>query len=123
APQGLEELAGSSKLERFEPGRVLCNEGEQGSDVYIIVSGSVEIHRRIDGKSQRISTTSKDGLIGELAVLDPSPRSASVLAGSGGAEILTLEGLAFRECLNADPLIAAQVLSTLAGRLRLAQSG
>ena len=57
-------------------------------------------------------------LIGEMAVLDPAPRAATVLAGGAGAHVLRLDGSAFHEAVNANPAIASSVIQTLAQRLR-----
>jgi CRP-like cAMP-binding protein len=53
-----------------------------------------------------------------MAVLDPAPRSATVIAGEGGVRALRLNGDAFREALNNDPAIASSVIRRLAQRLR-----
>jgi CRP/FNR family transcriptional regulator, cyclic AMP receptor protein len=57
-------------------------------------------------------------LIGEMAVLDPAPRSATGRAGAHGVHVLRLNGDAFREVLNANPTIASGIIRTLAQRLR-----
>ena len=58
------------------------------------------------------------GFIGEMAVLDPAPRSATLIASESGARALRLNGDAFRAALNRDPTIASSVMRTLAQRLR-----
>ena len=58
------------------------------------------------------------GLIGEMAVLDPAPRSATVVAGADGTRVLRLNGDAFRHALNLEPAIADGVIRALAQRLR-----
>ena len=68
-----------------------------------------------------IGTEKAGGFIGELAVLDPAPRSATIRAGEDGARALRLDGEAFMQALNADPSIAHGVVRTLAQRLRRAR--
>jgi CRP-like cAMP-binding protein len=65
-----------------------------------------------------IATEKAGSFIGEMAVLDPAPRSATVAASGGGARVLRLDGTAFRESLKVDPAIASGVIRTLAQRLR-----
>jgi CRP-like cAMP-binding protein len=55
-----------------------------------------------------------------MAVLDPAPRSATIVAKPGGVRVLRLGGDAFRGALNTDPSIASGVIRTLAQRLRAA---
>jgi CRP-like cAMP-binding protein len=60
----------------------------------------------------------KGGFVGELAVFDPASHSKEIRAGKFGARVLRLDGDAFREAVEAEPLIASQVIRTLAERLR-----
>lgn len=118
APQGLAELAHASLEDEFAPDETLCIEGEPGNEVFILLTGEVKILKR-DGAGERfIGTEKAGGFIGEMAVLDPAPRSATLVAGDDGARALRLNGDAFRDALNRDPTIAASVLRTLAQRLR-----
>ena len=57
-------------------------------------------------------------LIGEMAVLDPAPRSATVRAGAPGVLVLRLDGHAFRGVIDVNPSIATGIIHTLARRLR-----
>jgi CRP-like cAMP-binding protein len=72
-----------------------------------------------DGEGEKIlSREQAGGFIGELAVLDPAPRSAKLRAGKMGTRVLCLDGDAFRAALDAEPSIASEVIRTLAQRLR-----
>lgn len=115
-PEGLAELARASREEQFSPGANLCVEGELGHEVFIVLAGEVEAR---DGNGEKvIGTEQAGGFIGELAVLDPAPRSARLCAGNLGARVLRLDGAAFRSALNAESSIATHVIRTLAQRLR-----
>jgi CRP-like cAMP-binding protein len=57
-------------------------------------------------------------VIGEMAVLESTLRSASVFAGAEGARVLRLNGAAFHAVLDADPSVADGVIRTLARRIR-----
>jgi hypothetical protein len=118
APEGLAELALESREAKFAPGANLCVEGEPGNEVFILLEGEVEVIAR-DGAKERVVGTERSGsFIGELAVLDPAPRSAGLRAGKSGARVLRLDGEAFNYALNAEPSIASHVIRTLAQRLR-----
>lgn len=119
-PEGLAELARASRENEFAPGAELCAEGERGEEVFILLSGEVEVLVKDNEGEKVVSTEKAGGFIGELAVLDPAPRSAKLRAGKMGTRVLLLGGDAFREALNAEPSIAAQVIRTLARRLRRA---
>ncbi|HKS30139.1 MAG TPA: cyclic nucleotide-binding domain-containing protein [Pyrinomonadaceae bacterium] len=118
APEGLAELARACREDEYAPAEDLCLEGEPGNEVFILLAGDVQVLKR-DGTGERVVATEKaGGFIGEMAVLDPAPRSATLRAGSEGVRVLRLDGTAFRNALNNDPTIASSVIRTLAQRLR-----
>jgi hypothetical protein len=122
APEGLAELASESREAELTPGANLCREGEPGNEVFILVDGEVEVVAR-DGAGENVVSTERAGaFIGELAVLDPAPRSAGLRAGKSGARVLRLDGEAFNYALKAEPSIASHVIRTLAQRLRRRES-
>ncbi len=119
APEHLVELARASREDFYDSDESLCVEGESGNEVFILLSGEVSILRRDnEGEDRMVGTESVGTLIGEMAVLDPSPRAATVIARAGGVRVLRLNGEAFREALEDDPAIASGVIRTLAQRLR-----
>src|SRR5205085_1404890 len=118
APEGLAELARASLEDEYAPGETLCKEGEPGNEVFILLTGEVKILKHEPEGERFIGTEKAGGFIGEMAVLDPAPRSATLVAGDTGTRALRLNGDAFRDSLNRDPTIAASVLRTLAQRLR-----
>ncbi|HWT01463.1 MAG TPA: cyclic nucleotide-binding domain-containing protein [Pyrinomonadaceae bacterium] len=117
-PEGLAQLARASREDEFAPDETLCVEGEPGNEVFILLAGEVRILKR-EGEGERfIGAEKAGGFIGELAVLDPAPRSATLVAGAEGTRALRLNGDAFRAALDRDPTIASSVIRTLAQRLR-----
>ena len=60
-------------------------------------------------------------LFGEISLLDPGPRTASVIA-EGPTRCLDLAGKDFREILQGEPRLAIRIAAALARRLRLAQA-
>jgi hypothetical protein len=118
SPEGLAELARESVEDDFSPGEDLCLEGESGKEVFILLSGEVEVIATDDKGEEVLSTERTGGFIGELAVLDPAPRSARLRSGQSGARVLRLDGDAFSYALNAESSIASHVIRTLAQRVR-----
>lgn len=117
-PESLNELARASTEGEYAPGQSLCVEGEFGDEVFILLRGEVQIFRRENDQQELLDVEKAGGFIGEMAVLDPAPRSATVIAGEGGVRALRLGGDAFRQALNNDPAIASSVIRRLAQRLR-----
>ncbi|MEO6390867.1 MAG: cyclic nucleotide-binding domain-containing protein, partial [Pyrinomonadaceae bacterium] len=89
-PEGLLELARASTEEFYAAGAELCVEGSEGREVFILLSGKVRIFKGTGAARHQVATETIGGLIGEMAVLDPSPRSATVVAGDEGVRVLRL---------------------------------
>jgi EAL domain-containing protein (putative c-di-GMP-specific phosphodiesterase class I) len=65
---------------QFSKGEVLIREGERGECAYIVDSGNVEILVQRDGQLIQIGTRGPGSLIGEMAMIDDKPRTATVRA-------------------------------------------
>lgn len=117
-PEDLAELARSGLEKEYLPGEPLCLEGDPGDEVFVLLAGEVKVLRTEGLEAKVVSAEKAGGFIGELAVLDPAPRAATVIAGVGGTRVLRLNGHAFRETLQANPAVAQEVIRTLAQRLR-----
>jgi CRP-like cAMP-binding protein len=116
--EGLAALAYASADAEYAPGQTLFVEGEPGNEVCIVLADEVMILQGQGAAEKVIGREGAGSLIGEMAVLDPAPRSATVRAGANGVHVLRLNGEAFREVLNANPAIASGIIRTLAQRLR-----
>ncbi len=117
-PPELADLAHASFATDYCAGEILCNAGEDGNEVFIVLSGTVKVMRHEDAGDKVMADEKAGGLLGEMAVLDPAPRAATILAGEQGARVLHLAGDAFRAALNNNPAIASGVFRLLVHRLR-----
>lgn len=72
----LSKLAPLVREVRVRAGERIITAGEIGTTMYVIVNGSVRIHT----EDRDISTLGERAVFGELATLDPEPRSASITA-------------------------------------------
>jgi hypothetical protein len=118
SPEDLLELAHAGREKYFAPGATLTREGEEGWEVFILLTGGVKIFKGLGADRHQVATEKAGGLIGEMAVLDPAPRSATVEAADEGVHVLRLDGSAFRNSFNHNSSIASSVIQTLARRLR-----
>jgi CRP-like cAMP-binding protein len=87
-------------------------EGAVEDWLYIVEHGELEVVR-----SDRRVAIGAGTVVGELAVLDPQPRSATVIALSP-VRLLRLRMAAFDEALRSRPEIARGVIAELVRRLR-----
>ncbi|MCT0230041.1 cyclic nucleotide-binding domain-containing protein [Synechococcus sp. CS-1324] len=72
----LVQLANGVEEVHLQPGDVLFRQGDLGTSMYVIVSGLVRVHIG----DQTVVELGEREIVGELAALDPEPRSASVSA-------------------------------------------
>lgn len=118
APQDLASLGRAGREKDFAPGQPLCVEGESGEEVFVLLEGEVRVLRLVDGAQKQVGSDRAGGVIGEMAVLDPAPRAATVRAGEQGTRTLCLDGNTFRDVLGTNPAVASGVIRALAARLR-----
>ncbi len=70
-----------SNKKTFKAGDIIMRQGDEGNAAYIIESGLVEIIIEKDrGLVQRIGTRSAGSIIGEMAIVDKKPRTATIKA-------------------------------------------
>jgi hypothetical protein len=117
-PDDLDILAQAARVSVFAPGASLCRQGERSDDVFLILHGRAQTWAEDQGRQTRLLGDCSEGAcLGEMAVLDPAPRAATVLA-STEVRALVLTGRAFREALHGHPTVAEGVLRVLTQRLR-----
>jgi CRP/FNR family cyclic AMP-dependent transcriptional regulator len=93
-------------------GTVLCNEGSRGDEFFVIIDGEAAVTR--DG--EHLATLRGGDFFGEIAVIEPVRRTATVTAVTPLRFFLVSER-AFQSLLDTNPEIERKVLRTLARRL------
>lgn len=73
-------LARATALRAFGPKEVLFEEGTVGDSCFLILQGEVDVVRRQYEKVRILATLRAGSLVGQLALIDRAPRSASVVA-------------------------------------------
>lgn len=94
-------------------GRVLMRQGDRGAECFVIVSGSAAVER--DGSL--LSTRGAGAILGEIALLDGGPRTATVTLAEP-SRLLVLTRGAFHSLMDEFPTVRLAVLETLAERIR-----
>jgi CRP/FNR family cyclic AMP-dependent transcriptional regulator len=108
----LTQLAQVSEDLEVEPGKVLCTEGEIGHEFFVIVDGKVKVTR----KGKRVAMRGGGDFVGEIALLEELPRTATVTAETP-VRLFVLTRMDFRQLLDQEPRVERKVLRALARRL------
>ena len=101
----------------YQDGEVLCREGDKGDQMYIIQQGTVEVVTSNGGSETRLSTQSDGAIIGEMAIFEKEPRSATVRA-VGEVRALTVDKKNLLRRVSEDPTLAFRLIRTLSERVR-----
>jgi hypothetical protein len=116
----LEELASVVEERRADPKQTLFKEGDAGDAVYLIVKGSVRVFTGgagTDRPERVLSELGPGAVIGEMAVLDASPRSATVVA-LERTRTLRVPGDGFKRVMSERPEMSEAIVAELVKRMR-----
>lgn len=103
---------------RFNSGQIIFHHGDPGGLLYIIIKGKVKItHSTPDGQEAMLAIFGAGDFFGELALLDDSPRSATIEA-LEPTETMTLHRDEFIRFIHDNPNFSLHVLQTLAQHIR-----
>jgi CRP-like cAMP-binding protein len=108
----LERLADVAVERDVGPGDAVVRQGETGEEFFVIADGSVTITR--DGND--VATLGAGDYFGELALLDPAPRDATVTAAKP-TNVLVIGRADFRSALDDLPTLRDAVLHGMARRI------
>jgi CRP/FNR family cyclic AMP-dependent transcriptional regulator len=97
----------------FKAGTRIFEEGQPGDFMYAVVDGEVEISTQ----GTRLETATAGSLIGELALIDRTGRSATAIALTD-CKLVPIDAKRFQFMIQQTPFFALQVMRIMAERLR-----
>jgi CRP-like cAMP-binding protein len=114
----LDELAQQSRVRRYPAGQVLWNEGDPGEALLVLEEGQLRISRFTGaGAEVVLKVEEAPAAVGELALLDGAPRSASVIA-QRAVVVRFVPRAVFLALLRREPAVVEGLLRTLAAMIR-----
>jgi CRP-like cAMP-binding protein len=118
-PAQLARIARAGEIESYNPGETIVVEGSLGDAMFLILSGQTAVHQG----TRTFATLEGGDLFGEMSLVEPVARSASVTAMSA-AFVFRLPHAALRELLADDAqaasMLLVRIVKTLSDRLRRA---
>ena len=103
----------TSEYEAFTAGHHIFDEGEAGEVMYVVVEGEVNIMVR----GRVIETVGPGEVLGEMVLVDASPRSASAVAKTD-CKLVLINERRFQFLVQQTPYFAIQIMQIMANRLR-----
>jgi CRP-like cAMP-binding protein len=123
-PEDLYDLSLFGEEETIAPPAVLCEEGDvEADDLFILLEGRVSVAYKsqkddAEEAEREVAVLVAGDVVGEMSILDGSPRSATVRPKDGPIRVLRIPGQRFRSRLLSRSRVAQPLLVTLAQRIR-----
>ncbi|SMF38126.1 Crp/Fnr family transcriptional regulator [Pseudobacteriovorax antillogorgiicola] len=108
-------MAGKNRI--LEEGTILFKEGDQSNGMYVVRKGKILIYLDKGGNEIPLATVSEGAMIGEMALFDKKPRSASARAVEE-CEVSVISNADFSKILKQIPKWFVSLMATLSSRLR-----
>ena len=108
-----ELFAHNPTLIKIEAGHALFLEGDEGRMMYVLATGTAEVvvNNRV------VENLQHGSIVGEISIVMPGPRSASVVAKTN-CEFVAVDEKRFQFLVQQTPFFATQVMRVMAERLR-----
>lgn len=100
-------------LKRLKAGETLFEAGEPGNAMYLVIEGRIDV--RVGEAT--VETVGMHGILGEMALIDLSPRSATAVAATG-AEVAVIDRDVFLTLVGESPAFSLYVMRIMAKRIR-----
>jgi CRP-like cAMP-binding protein len=113
----LRRIARVADADSVEPGEVVVKKGDRGHDLFVILSG----HAKVKSGQRSVASLGPGDYFGELAVLNPAPRTATVTA-ADAMEVLIVGSRELAALLSDVPVLARKLLVGMAQRLQEADA-
>lgn len=117
-PEDLLMLARASEERSYIEGTILFNQGDHGDEVFVIISGRVEVMVSNDSPERVINVIGPGDCLGEMSVIDGSPRSSTAMVVGVGTRVLAIRGETFRRFVEERSHVSGKIIGVLASRLR-----
>jgi HEAT repeat protein len=117
APDDLAQIAAIAREQWHDDGSVICREGEQGREMYVLAQGQVRVTKHTAEGEKYLAARYAGDFLGEMSIILTTPRTSSVYA-DGAVRTLVISAEAFTTILHDRPSVALATLRGVMQRLR-----
>lgn len=108
--QALSAIASHRKLAKDE---ILFSEGESDDQLYVVVSGKIDVIKNLGSKDETVMAALKVGsLAGELSFIDGEPHSMT-LKSRNDSEVIILHRADFEKLIDTQPMAVYHVMRAI----------
>jgi small-conductance mechanosensitive channel/CRP-like cAMP-binding protein len=115
SPDELRQLATGTVGHVFAPGETLIRAGDEGSSMFVVHNGRVEVQVSENGRPRTVATLTEGNFFGEMALFTGEPRTASVVA-VDETEVLEIGHAAMKHIFETNPDLVESLSWTIAER-------
>jgi len=117
SPEDLKLVAEIAREEWYPQNTDIFHQGDEGSMMFVIVDGRLQVVRKADGTDQVLAERGPGDFVGEMAIIESAPRSATLHTQSE-VRVLAIDDETFKGILRERPSVSFAVLRSLSRRLR-----
>jgi CRP/FNR family transcriptional regulator, cyclic AMP receptor protein len=103
----------ATNRQQLQPGEVLFREGDEGHLMFAVIEGELEL----TCSGRVVDKVSTGGIVGEMALIDSEPRSATAIAKTAAC-VVPVDTRQFTFLVQEHPTFAVLVMKVMAERLR-----
>ncbi|MGA7096810.1 MAG: cyclic nucleotide-binding domain-containing protein, partial [Acidimicrobiia bacterium] len=112
----LDQVCAQSEQMTLPPGELIIEEGSHSEDMFVVVDGELRVTKAGSDREVVLATLGPGEVVGEIALLDRAPRTASVTTATE-ATVIRIPAAAF-ETLLEDSRVVRRMFGTVTSRLR-----
>lgn len=113
-----EYISKTALYKTLEPGHILFQHGDAANSLYFILEGDLSVCLFAnDGRQLGLNVVTEGNLLGEIAVLDNGPRSASAIA-IAKCQVASVASNSFRGAIKKDPHLSQNIINFLCSQIR-----
>ncbi|MBC8191329.1 MAG: cyclic nucleotide-binding domain-containing protein [FCB group bacterium] len=113
----LQKVSQSVESISLDSGEILFKEGSPGEKAYVIHQGEIEISKASNGRDVLLAVRGPGTLLGEMALLESTPRTATIKARSD-CQLFVISRESLDRVLHSSPTAMASIFKTILNRLR-----
>ncbi|MBL7713883.1 MAG: cyclic nucleotide-binding domain-containing protein [Bdellovibrionales bacterium] len=113
----IEKIVSKCSVLKFKDGETIMKEGDNGSELYVILSGQAHTTKIVRDRPLRVGELKKGDVFGETVLINEMTRATSVIADGGGCDVLLVDHDSIFKLFREDTKVFAVLVLNLARML------